>query len=150
MKISQELSEKIETILQEYINNPESDWVDTEKTINLRKIAVELNVLPLYLDWSGAFGIRSNGEFFSFSYEKPYEIKTDYNQREINGILFRGVKKYPELHELTPLRAANSIECSTCNGTGIEPMNENLGFTEERIVCFCGGLGWLPPNKNNL
>ena len=150
MKISQELSDKIEAILREYILNPEPIWTASDKIINLRKIAAELNVLPLYLDWSGAFGIRSNGEFFSFSYEKPYEIKTDYNQREINGILFRGSKKYPELHEIMPLRTTNSIECSSCNGTGIDPMNEKIGFTEERIVCFCGGLGWLPPNEDNL
>lgn len=144
MKISQTISDKIEAVLQEYISHPEPDWMDSDQTIDLRKIATELNVLPLYLDWSGAFGIRSNGEFFSFSYEKLYEIKTDYNQREINGILFRGIKKYPELNELMPLRAANSIDCSYCNGTGIDPMNEKLGFTEERFVCYCGGLGWIP------
>ncbi|MEP6902061.1 MAG: hypothetical protein ABJA66_09940 [Actinomycetota bacterium] len=148
MKISQELSEKIQAIFHEYISKSEADWVDSDKTIDLRKIAAELNVLPLYLDWSGAFGIRLNGEFFSFSYEKPYKIKTDYNQREINGILFQSLKKYPDLRELMPLRTINSIECSSCNGTGIEPMNEKLGFAEERIVCYCGGLGWLPSQEN--
>ena len=150
MKISQELSEKIEAVLQEYVSTPKPKWIDSDKTIDLRKIASELNVLPLVLDWSGAFGIRPNGEFFSFSYEKPYEIRTNYNQREINGILFQGVKNYPDLQELMPVRTADSIECSACGGTGIDPMNEKLGFKEERIVCYCGGLGWLPSNEYKL
>lgn len=74
MKILQKLSEKIKAALQTYISNPEPDRVDSDKTYNLRRIAKELNVLPLYKDWSGAFGIRSNGEFFPFAYEKPYKI----------------------------------------------------------------------------
>jgi hypothetical protein len=149
MKISLELSEKIESTLQKYVSSPEPDWVVSDKTINLRKIASELNVLPLYKDWDGTFGIRSTGEFFSFSYKKPDEIRTTYNQREINGILVRGLKKYSELQELMPTRTTNSIECSDCGETGISPMNEKLGFTKERIVCFCGALGRLP-NENKL
>lgn len=144
MTISPELSKKIEAVFQEYISNPQPDWIDSGKTIDLRKIAAELKVLPLYLDWSGAFGIQPDGEFFSFSYEKPYEIKTDYNQREINGILFQGLKRHPSLQDLMPVRTDHSIECSDCKGTGIHPMNKTLGYTEEKIVCFCGGLGWLP------
>ncbi len=147
MKISPELSAKIETILQKYITKSEPDWADSQKTIDLRKIASELNVLPLYLDWSGAFGIRSNGEFFSFSYDQPYQIRTDYNQREINGILFKGSKKFPELQELMPIRTPESIECSDCKGTGTHPMNTAIGFTEEKIVCYCFGLGWLPEEE---
>jgi hypothetical protein len=150
MKISRELSEKIEELLQRYISDSEADWVDNDKTIDLRKIAVELNVLPLYLEYSGAFGIRSNGAFFSFSYKKPYEIRTEYNQREVNGILYKGVKKYPELQELMPIRTDDSIECPDCNGSGIHPMNEKLGFSEEAIVCYCGGLGWIPKDVNIL
>ncbi len=149
MKISQELSEKIEVILQEYISNPEPDWIDSDKTIDLRKIASELNVLPIYPDWSGAFGIRPNGEFFSFSYEKPYEIKTAYNQREINSVLFQAVKNYSELQELMPVRTPDSIECPDCDGTGNYKKFADHEVLSKTVVCFCGGLGWLP-NENKL
>lgn len=148
MKISPELSEKIETLLQKYVSNPEPVWADAEKTINLREIAAKLKVLPLYLDWSGAFGIRPNGDFFSFIYNKPYGIKKDYNQREINGVLFQGLKNYPELKELMPVRTSESIECNSCQGTGIAPLAEQLSISN--LICYCGGLGWLPPNENNL
>ena len=61
-----------------------------------------------------------------------------------NLVLFQGAKKYPELSELVPSRPPDAEDCSHCNGTGIEPMNEKPGLDEERIVCYCGGLGWLP------
>src|SRR5215210_4512349 len=101
MKVSQELSRKIEAELQEYILNSEPAWTSSEKTINLRNIASELKILPLYLDWSGAFGIRSNGEIVSFNYEKPYEIKIEENQRIINLVLYNGITDFsPQLREL--------------------------------------------------
>jgi hypothetical protein len=59
-------------------------------------------------------------------------------------VLFQGTRKYPELKELAPARPFDAEDYWHCGGTGVEPMSEKLGLDEERTVCYCGGLGWLP------
>lgn len=112
--------------------------------MGLRELATELNALPMSLDFGGCYAIRPNGEIISFRWDDPYNLESENDPRIRNLVLFQGAKKYPELSEFVPSRPPVAEDCSHCNGTGIEPMNEKLGFDEERIVCYCGGLGWLP------
>jgi hypothetical protein len=60
--------------------------------------------------------------------------------------LFQGSRKYPELAVLIPARPHDAPDCHFCKGTGREPMSEQLKL--ENIVCYCGGLGWLPPSES--
>jgi hypothetical protein len=125
--------------LQEFLNETTPD------PMNVRAIARELNVLPLMGDMGGCFAIRSDGEVISFLWDNDRDIKQENNARIRNIALFQGSKKYPELSALIPPRPPEATTCHHCNGTGIEPMSVKLQL--DNIVCYCGGLGWLPPES---
>ncbi|MBA3322342.1 MAG: hypothetical protein H0T45_12985 [Pyrinomonadaceae bacterium] len=144
MNVTSAHSEKIEAALKTFIANPEPYLIGLESPLDLRELAAELNALPMFLDFGGCYAIRPNGEIISFDWDEPYNLESENDPRIRNLVLFQGAKKYPKLSELVPSRLPDAEDCPHCNGTGMEPMNKKLGFDEERIVCYCGGLGWLP------
>jgi len=151
MRVSSELSEKIEATLKNFVENSEPYILNFDEPIDLRKLAAELNTLPMMFDWSGYYEIRPNSEIVVVDFnDEPYKLKPELDPRICRMILYQGVKKYPQLHELMPKRPSDAEDCRSCNGTGVDPMNEKLGFDEERIVCWCGGLGWLPKGEKQL
>jgi hypothetical protein len=134
--IRPELKQQIETRIKEFLNSTEPDQLD------LRHIAAKLNVLPLLLDMGGCFAIRPEGEIISFAWEEEEDFRVEKDQRIQNTSLYQGSKKYPELTELIPLRSSEDKECPHCKGTGTLAINAELRV--ENILCYCGGLGWLP------
>jgi hypothetical protein len=147
MKISPELTNKIQKVIDEFVINAEPYLVKGDniaEKIDLRQIAVELNVLPVVFDWFACWGIDRNGEIILFQFEKPYKIKTETNQKIINMVFFDAAKKYPELVELTPVRNPESIICPGCDGTGISKEFADHEFLAKSVRCNCGGVGWLP------
>lgn len=144
MNVTSAHSGKIEAALKAFIANPEPYRIDLENPLNLREWAAELRALPMFLDSGGCYAIRPDGEIISFVWDEPYNLESEDDPRICNLVLFQGAQKYPELSELVPSRPSDAGDCSHCGGTGIEPMNEKLGFDNERIVCYCGGMGWLP------
>ncbi len=114
----------------------------TPDPMNARAIARELNVLPLLLDWNGCFALQANGEIVSFLWDNHRDIKPETDARIRNIALFQGSQKYPEL---VPSRPPDATACSLCRGTGVEPLSAQHGI--DNIVCYCGGLGWLPPTS---
>lgn len=137
MKVSARLSENIQKAIDEFS-------VDPEFSPDLRKAAVEINVLPLAFDWTAAWGLQTNGDVILFNHNKPYELEAVDNQKIINMVLFRAAQKYPTLEELMPVRNAESIICPGCDGTGI--CKEFAGHEQlsKAVACNCGGVGWLP------
>ncbi len=144
MNITPESSEKIKATLKEFVANPEPYLIKFDEPLDLRKIAAELNVLPMFLDMGGCYGIRPNGEIVSFSWDEPYKLEVENDPRIWNLVLFQGAKKYPELKELVPIRSPDSVECPHCKGTGIIHGLVEHGISPQNIVCYCGGIGWLP------
>jgi hypothetical protein len=147
MKVSPELSEKIQKAINEFISDSSPFPVAGEKTnkeLDLRKIAFEINVLPIAFDWFTNWGIQPSGEIIFFSYEKPYEVDLVTNQKIINMVLFRMAKKYPDLKELKPIRSTESITCPGCEGTGILKEFAHDELLSKGVNCNCGGVGWLP------
>src|SRR6185369_10584706 len=103
MKISLELSEKIQKVIDEFVADSKPFWVisdeNPEVKSNLREIAGELNILPIAFDWFASLGIHPAREIILFNFEKPYIIKTEDNQKIINMVLFKSAARYPELEE---------------------------------------------------
>lgn len=122
--------------LEEFINGSIPDPND------LRETVAQLEVLPLMLDMGGCYALRSNKQVISFPWDDITDIRVENDPRIRNIALFRGSKKYPELMALIPPKPNNAIECSYCDGTGIEKTTAKLGL--DSIICYCGGLGWLP------
>jgi hypothetical protein len=110
--------------------------------ISLRKIAAEIEALPLVMDMGGCYAIRCNGDVVSFAWDTPSDVRVAEDPRTRNMAIFQRSKKYPTLQSLVPARPDDAAECPQCRGTGKlpEPMPAN-------VICYCGGLGWLPGKK---
>lgn len=134
--ISNEMTESIQARIKEIL--APSSPADEQ----LRSVVATHNVLPLALDWGGGYAIRPDGETVSFLWDTINRCQVEKESRIRNMALFQGSRKYPELKELVPSKTSDDIDCPHCDGTGIEPMSVKLGAGN--IVCYCGGLGWIP------
>ena len=97
--------------------------------------------LPVYCDWTHAFGVDERGDVFAFQHETwpghvgPREGRlTDL--RLLNVVLHQGRKKHAWLDALLPSRPVDAQDCSMCGGTGAAATPD--------IICYCGGAGWVP------
>jgi hypothetical protein len=148
MNISKEQSAQITKRIEEFIAETSPD------PLNLRHFAAVEKVLPLIWDWGGVFTINANGEIISFPFsvaaqgnivafpwDQSDEPRLETDLRLSNSALFGASKRYPELKELI-VRPEDARVCWGCGGTGIDPYAVELNT--DAIVCYCGGLGWIP------
>jgi hypothetical protein len=135
MPDSRIVAEVVECALSQFLAD------SSPETLNLQRTAATLHALPLYLDWSGCLAIQTSGQIIYFDYDMPDSVRIEEDPRIRNMALFQGSKKYPNLHVLVPIRPPDATECPHCNGKG------ELPESMKNIVCYCGGLGWLPPTK---
>lgn len=148
MRTSLKLRDDIKARFDEYIAPEGPLFADTQETIDLRAIARSLNVLPILLDWSGAYGIDLDGQVMLFMYETPEAPITETDARIINMVLFAAANTYPLLNELAPVRSSTSKVCPACGGSGV--INDpDLRHISQHIRCFCGELGWIPGTEKN-
>jgi hypothetical protein len=103
--------------------------------------------LPIYCDWTHAFGLTADGDVIAFEHE-PWPVPTSMqialpetpclvsDERLLNLGLHQGAKRYPWLSALLPARPSDAQVCSMCNGTGNVPVPD--------LICYCGGAGWVP------
>jgi len=101
--------ERIELALRAFVANPEPCLIDLHSSLDLRKLAAELNALPMALDFGGCYVIRPNGEISSFAWDELYDLRIEDDPRICNFVLFQGAKKYPELLELIPSRPIDAM-----------------------------------------
>ena len=113
----------------------------TPDPLNLRQLAAAAGVLPLIWDFGGVFTINTNGEIISFPFDNTEQPRLESDPRVRNIALFGGSKKYPELKDLI-VKPGDARICPSCGGTGIDPHAAKL--KSDAIVCYCGGLGWIP------
>lgn len=137
MDISENILLNISHLLRRYIAETMLD--DPE----IKQLAIKENALPLFIDIGGVYAIRTNGEVIVIPWkEDEGQTLVIEDKRIRNTVLFQGSKRYPELERLTPVKALNAQTCPVCHGTGIEPFSARHNLNN--IVCYCGGLGWVP------
>ena len=108
---------------------------------------VRTHVLPLYFDWSAFMGLRPEGQVVWVPYDDEsgdYEIVREERVRNLG--LFQGTRLHPDLPFLQPARMPDAMECSHCKGTGRVTLPQPHEHLAEKVICYCGGLGWLPPD----
>ncbi len=71
MKITPHFSKTIKAILKSYVANPEPQLVRLDPPLDLQRLANDLNLLPMMIDMGGCYGIRPNGDIFSFAWDEP-------------------------------------------------------------------------------
>lgn len=97
--------------------------------------------LPLYVGWSRVLGITPGGEIVEWDPEGAREgIQAASNPYLRRVALAQGAIKYPELAPLLPTRPSEALTCKQCGGSG--------ALADTRLVCECGGLGWLLPDED--
>ncbi len=102
-------------------------------------------VLPLFDDLMGCWALDLNGRLVFFAWEAPEELEpvSEHPVDAIgaNAALALGSVRFPALAAIRPVRPADAVQCTTCDGKG------QLVDVPENVVCACGGLGWLPPSS---
>lgn len=149
MNITHEHSLLIARLIEEYISGSALNPPD------LQRLAAAERVLPLVTDMGGVIAINARGDVVTFPFDTNAEgdvvayplnkwatPRAELDPRIRNTALFQGSKKYPELIALVPSKPDGSHVCPDCGGTGIEPNAAKLKL--DNIICYCGGLGWLP------
>jgi hypothetical protein len=135
MNITDKVSSRICELIQNYISEVTNDPPE------VRQLVIQQNVLPLIWGIGGVYTIHPNGDIISFPWDDNSQGQIELDQRIRNLALFQGSKKYGELESLIE-KPENARVCPHCGGTGIDPYAEKLNT--DAIVCYCGGLGWIP------
>jgi hypothetical protein len=102
----------------------------------------EMDALPLVLGMGGTYAIRASGDLVQFDWDGPGGAEPIDDPRLINVALYQGSLKYPQLLALVPSRPIGARDCSHCEGRGRPAIFTKAGF--ENLICYCGGVGWLP------
>jgi hypothetical protein len=133
---------EIAAALAAFIADPEPYTIRFDPPLDLRAIAAELQLLPASLDMGGCLGLRPSGEVAGFLWDEPHALRTDWDHRIRNMVYYQASLKYPSLTPLVPSRPADALVCPSCGGSGrCSGLPPDLA---DKIVCYCGGLGWLP------
>jgi hypothetical protein len=107
--------------------------------------AARHRVLPLFNDFMGCWALDMAGRLVFFAWEEPdmLEPVTDSPVDAIgaNAALALGSVRFPALAGIRPVRPADAVPCTSCDGAG------RLTGVPDNVVCACGGLGWLPPSS---
>ena len=106
------------------------------------RIASKDRALPLLRGMDGYCVLSLTGDVLEYDwrhFEEPVPL-SPYG-RAYGAIVF-GARKYPELQALIPVRAAGDAACRHCEGTGRHPLANET--SDERVMCECGGLGFVP------
>lgn len=135
MKITERLSTQISELIQNYKVELASDPPE------LRQLVIEEKVLPLSWDMGGVLTINASGDVVSFLWDDTVHGQIEFDPRIRNIALFQGSKKYPELENLIE-KPEDARVCPYCGGSGTHSYAEKL--KTDAIVCYCGGLGWIP------
>lgn len=130
------LEVRLDRALAEYVRRAEGPS-------DAPRLAREVGVLPAFYDWTAFGGVRLDGEVVWVDYDAPHAVARVEDPVHRNTILHHVARAYPSLGDLDPVRPEGAADCPACGGTGVArvdgvPMPEG-------VVCFCGGLGWLPP-----
>ena len=121
-----------------------TEFVRGEAYEDCRKAAESAHALPLYLDFTGCLALRPNGEVVWIDDDEPHQVRPVEDEQERNLGLFQGSRRDPDLRFLVPPRPPDAIECAVCKGTGRPAFPKDHQHLADKIICSCGGLGWLP------
>jgi hypothetical protein len=132
---------EIATAIAEYVAVEKPYLIRTNPDIDLRVFAMDSCILPVLPDMGGCLCIRWTGEVVSFGWDdEPLTLQDEHDERIRNMVYLQASLKYPVMIPLVPNRPRDAITCLSCDGSGTILLRGAF----RNIICFCGGLGWLP------
>jgi hypothetical protein len=133
---------QIERRIAEFIDDPCSVYAHAHAAI------ARVNALPLFFDWTGFMALRQDGQIVWVPYDdEPGDMEVIGEERLRNLGLFRGTKLHPDLQFLLSTRPSDAIDCPDCQGTGKPLLPEGSKHLADKVLCSCGGIGWLPQHE---
>ena len=156
--ISDDERTEINRLIDAFVAGDNPDPVPERSSPEIDAIQTS-NALPTLEDWSAFAAITRDGELVWVDRDPPYGTRLIDNARFRRFALFEASKRFPTLASLCPTRPDNARTCDHCGGTGrtsfgtkhetirIGDVERNVRELEDRIVCYCGGLGWLPDDE---
>src|SRR5262249_21344102 len=91
-----------------------------EHEIEAHRDAVRLapELVPLYLDWVGVFGLAADGNILFVGWDPPHDVSPVREAYWIRNAIVVGAEQYAELTPFVPARPDNAVTCSFCRGRG--------------------------------
>jgi hypothetical protein len=133
---------EIVTALAEFAAAEEPYIIGCDPPLDLRAVAAELQLLPAMLDMGGCLSLRPSGEVASLLWGEPHRLRAEPDERIRNLAYYQASLKYPALTRLVPCRPPDAVVYPHCGGSGrCDWLPDRLA---DGVVCYCGGLGWLP------
>ena len=132
------MEEKIKALIKNYISGPYQKYFE----LDLRKVAEEMQILPLMVDSGGCFALSTTGEIVSFGECNYRDLRIESDPKTIRTALYQGSLWFSEIKEMIPARPEEAIDCKDC-----ETFNKKHNNFSDSFVCMCGGLGWLLPEE---
>ena len=121
----------------EAIEGAIKSYVDYATAVDLASIRRLHKILPLLVDSGGVSGITSEGHVLEVMWDSPGTARVaDPHMRDLTLIV--GARQFPFLRTLLPEPGPRPKVCPMCGGSG------SPGPGLENVVCWCGGLGWVP------
>ena len=103
--------------------------------------AIDQQALPVLFDMGGFFAIRTDGVVLSATWDAPESPGVEEDPRIRNTVFYVASRLHPSFSALKPERETADIDCEDCGGTGRFRFNNEV---VPDVVCYYGGLGWLP------
>lgn len=92
---------------------------------------------PVPSGWDWQYSVDLGGRVLR-SENVDYSIVEEEDSPDVrHRVLAQASLEYPELTQLRPVRGPGDAECPGCSGSG-----SMTG--RPRMICFCGGVGWIP------
>ncbi len=106
------------------------------------EIATKHTALPVFQGLTAYYAFGLTGEVLEFDWRRFDQAMPMFPSGRAYGVLLVGARKFPELCALIPKREPDDYQCESCVGTGEHPLKSETG--DKRVICECGGLGFLP------
>lgn len=129
------MNHDISQLIEAYVA---ADEPDAE---TLQEAATVHRFLPLYVGWVRLLGITPDEEIVEWDPEGARPgITPGTNPYFRRLALAQGAIRYAQLAHLLPPRPADAETCEHCGGNGAP--------ADPRLICECGGLGWVVPGED--
>jgi len=124
--------------VQHLINNFEAEIPDQTLHHYIPYVR-QHQAIPLYCGWFETTALTVTGEIVMWSTEGEFDgLRKPDDPHLVMCSRMEGLRRYPQLKSLRPVRPDTAVTCGACKGTGRIPK-----FSE--IYCKCSGVGCLDP-----
>lgn len=128
------MQQAIENLISEFLR------AATPELSVVQAAVMKYDFLPVYFGWARILGLTPACEIVGWDpdddSQAPSIVSDPYLRRVV---LAQAASRHPQLAALTPPRSPHAVTCDQCQGTG--------RLHDERLVCECGGLGWVIPGE---